>query len=184
MDPVVATRVVDRALEVGPRCGEIILIAIDGRSGAGKTTLSTAVAISAEARGLSSAVVHVDELCPGWNGLPAVPHRLAKIADDLAREGRSTYPTWDWYEDRPGPDAGIPRSDIVIIEGAAAADPRWAHLTSLAIWVDAPTALRQRRAITRDGDNFARHWYDWAAAEDAYFNSRGAREVDLVIEAG
>jgi uridine kinase len=182
MDAEIAARILDSAAAAGPRCGTTTLVVIDGRSGAGKTTLATAVAALAQDQGLTTSVVHVDELCPGWNGLPAVPHRLEKLVKSIARTGDATYPTWDWYNDCPGPDANLGPSDVVVIEGASAADPRWATLTSVAVWVEAPPEVRKARAIARDGDSFAQHWESWAAAEDDYFGSRGSRKLDIVVD--
>ena len=49
-----------------PRCGATRLIAIDGPSGAGKTTLARDVAAV-----LAAPTIHMDDLYPGWDGLRA-----------------------------------------------------------------------------------------------------------------
>lgn len=169
------------ALEVGPRCGSVILIGIDGRSGAGKTTVAEQVAGLAGERGLRTTIIHNDVLCPGWDGLPEIPARLDALARQLAETGTATYPTWDWLADRPGAPAGVPPSDVVIVEGVAAIDPAWAALRSVSVLVEAPAPTRKRRAIQRDGDSFARHWDHWAAAEDRYFALNPPRP-DILIE--
>ena len=181
MDLGAANRVLASALHAGPRCGPVILIGIDGRSGVGKSTLAAQVSELAGEGGLDTATVHVDVLCPDWDGLPAVPGRLHQLVEDLAATGVATYPTWDWYERRPGPDATIPPSAVVIIEGVTASDPAWAERRSVTVWVEAPAPLRKRRAIARDGASFAAHWDAWAAAEDRYFRENPPAP-DLVIE--
>lgn len=181
MDPEAANRVLAAALEVGPRCGSVILIGIDGRSGAGKTTLAHRVADLAEDRGLRVAMIHNDQICPGWDGLPAVPGRLHEVARQLAVDGAATYPTWDWYADAAGPDAELPPSDLVIFEGVASISPGWAALRSLSVWVEAPADIRKARAIGRDGDSFAAHWDQWAAAEDRYY-AAAPPNPDIVVK--
>jgi len=181
VDDEAANRILTAALAVGPRCGSVILIGIDGRSGAGKTTLAAQISARAEARGLCTATIHNDELCPGWDGLPAVAVRLDAIAHQLEADGTATYPTWDWLADRDGPHANIPTSDLVIVEGVASIDPGWAELRSVSVWVEAPAAIRKVRAIDRDGDSFAAHWDHWAAAEDRYFEATPPHP-DLVVE--
>lgn len=181
MDLEAANRVFAAALAAGPRCGSVILIGIDGRSGAGKSTLAAQVSELAAARLLRCATIHVDVLCPGWDGLASVPPRLIDLVDQLAASASATYPTWDWIGGRPGPDASLPPSDVVIIEGVAASDPAWADRRSVTVWVEAPAPLRKERAIARDGDSFARHWDAWATAEDRYFAAHPPL-ADVVVE--
>lgn len=179
-----AVRVTTRAFETGPLCGPVILIAIDGRSGSGKTTLAAEVASLVRARGLRTTTVHTDELCPGWDGLPEVPSRLHNVVRQLAGNGSATYPVWDWIANAPGVPATIPLSDVVVIEGTAATDPRWRDQASVFAWIDAPAPLRKRRALARDGKIFEPHWDRWAAAEDAYFATRATNaQADIVIKA-
>lgn len=181
MDLRAANRVLAAALQVGPRCGGVILIGIDGRSGAGKSTLAAQISDLAAERGLTTATVHVDVLCPDWDGLPAVPDRLRGLVDQLAAAGTGTYPTWDWIARTAGPDAAVPPADLVIIEGVTASDQAWADRRSTTVWVEAPAELRKERAIARDGASFAAHWDAWAAAEDRYFQDHPPAP-DLVIE--
>jgi uridine kinase len=181
VDHEAANRILTNALEVGPRCGSVVLIGIDGRSGAGKTTLAGLIAELAEQRGLRTTTIHNDELCPGWDGLPEVPKRLGEIARQLAIASAATYPTWDWYAHAAGPEGLIPPSDLVILEGVASIDPAWAALRSVSVWVDAPANLRKERAIGRDGEGFAAHWDQWAAAEDRYY-ATAPPNPDLVVE--
>ncbi|MGN6162481.1 MAG: hypothetical protein ACTHOG_12370 [Marmoricola sp.] len=181
MDAEIGVRILERALAVGPRCGRATLIAIDGRSGSGKTTLAMAIVALAESRGLTCAVVHGDELCPGWDGLPAVPGRFSAIVEGLRARGRATYPTWDWHANGPGAPAELPPTNLVIFEGPSAADPQWAASTSASVWMEAPVRRRKQRALTRDGETFAPYWDHWAAAEDAYFSGRKPEHADFVV---
>ena len=181
MDHEAANRILANALEVGPRCGSVILIGIDGRSGAGKTTLAGLISELAHKRGLRIATIHNDELCPGWDGLPAVPERLGDIARQLSVSGTATYPTWDWYANTEGPEGQLPPSDLVILEGVASIDPGWAAMRSVSVWVEAPADIRKDRAIGRDGDGFAAHWDAWATAEDCYYSATPPR-ADVVVE--
>jgi uridine kinase len=183
MDADIAVRILEHALGIGPRCGAVTLIAIDGRSGAGKTQLAEQVRTLAAARNLTTATIHTDELCPGWNGLPAIAGRLLRLINEMAERSHGTYPTWDWVEGVAGQDREVSPAQILIIEGVAAADPRWRHRTSTAVWVEAPAEVRKRRAIGRDGADFAPHWQHWADAENDYFENRSSMEADFTIDA-
>ena len=63
-----AARLADRE----PRLGRTRLIALDGRSGAGKTWLAGLLAVP-----LDAPVIHLDDLYPGWNGPAAAGDALA-----------------------------------------------------------------------------------------------------------
>ena len=53
---------------------------------------------------------------------------------------------------------------------------------ALRVWVDAPTALRKERALSRDGETYAPHWDRWAAQEDAVYGAvRPWENADLVL---
>jgi len=36
-----------------------------------------------------------------------------------------------------------------------------ARLADVRIWLDAPDAVRKRRALERDGETYAPHWDEW-----------------------
>src|SRR6202042_2836673 len=53
-----------RLAQTEPRLGRTRLIAVDGRSGSGKTWFAGRLA-----RPLDAPVIHLDDLYPGWDGL-------------------------------------------------------------------------------------------------------------------
>lgn len=149
-----------------PSRGGVLLI--DGRSGSGKTTLAEHTANTTGAQ-----VLHVEELYPGWDGLAAGSAAVARALE----HGR--YHRYDWIAERftdhvtlhPGP---------LIVEGCGAltranlrAARAWSQRHRLdgvhGVWLELEDDERRRRALDRDGDTFAPHWYRWAAQEDAHF---------------
>jgi hypothetical protein len=161
------------------------VVALDGPSGAGKTRLALALA----ARVPGAAVVHLDDLYPGWDGLDAaVPLLAEQVLVPLAGTSPIAVPTWDWERDEPGARRtltalGPPRPAVVLVEGAGAgARPVAPHLAGL-IWVEAADDVRRRRALARDGDSYAPHWLRWARQETAHFRREGTRaRADLVLD--
>jgi hypothetical protein len=173
------------ALPSGP-----VVVAVDGRSGAGKTTLAQAAATSASASGAGAVVVRLEEVYPGWDGLDAVvPLVVRHVLTPLAGRAPIVVPSWDWAADGPGvprpvPDLGPPRPRLVLLEGAGAgaraADP-W---LSGVVWVDADPRVRRARALARDGDTYAPHWERWSAQEEAYARREHLPErAALVLDA-
>ena len=156
-----------------------VVVGIDGRSGSGKTALADSLS-----ERLGWPVLHLDDLYPGWDGLAEAPEILARDVLGPLRTGEAAgYRAWDWAAGRPGPWVDVPVTSHLVIEGCGTgADPA-GELLDLLVWLDAPTDLRRRRALDRDGAAFAPHWERWAAQEDVVL--AGVRErADLVVDTG
>lgn len=144
------------------------LIGIDGRSGAGKTTL--AEQLTAVLRpGRDVTVFHLEDLYPGWDGLRAGTRTYVQDVLAPLRAGRDAeWTAWDWFTASPGTPRLTRVADVVIFEGVGACSAPARELLDVSVWVELPTALRYDRALSRDGSYYAEHWDRWAAQEDAY----------------
>nr|NLI51455.1 hypothetical protein [Propionibacterium sp.] len=137
-------------------------VLIDGPSGAGKTTL---------ARRLGAvwpgpiALVSLDDVYPGWDGLAAG----AAAVPGLLGDPSPGYRRWDWQRGRPAEWVALDPGAPIIVEGCGALTPASRARASFGIWVDADPAARRRRALSRDGDAYAPHWDRWAAQERAHW---------------
>lgn len=145
-----------------------LLLAIDGRSGAGKTSLAVETAALLRPH-LEVAVFHLDSIYPGWDGLAAsLPTYVQDIVTPLSGGRTARWTWWDWTADAPGRADATPPADVVILEGVGAGNRNARpHLDAVA-WVAMEDGERQRRALRRDGETFAAHWERWAAQEDTY----------------
>jgi hypothetical protein len=173
------------ALPAGPR-----VVALDGRSGAGKTTLARSVADAVWRHRASAVVVHLDDLYPGWDGLDAaVPLLVEHVLAPLAGPAPIVVPAWDWTRDAPGParprpDLGPPRPAVVLVEGAGSGARACVPYLTALVWLEAPEALRKERALARDGADYAPHWDRWAGQERRHAVRERTRErADLVLDA-
>ncbi|WP_432498134.1 dephospho-CoA kinase [Kineococcus gypseus] len=155
----------------GPR-----VVLVDGRSGSGKTSLAAALAPR-----LGAAVVHLDELYPGWDGLAAGVGVLAREVLAPLRAGRTAAPArWDWGAGRWGPAVPVPAAPVVVCEGVGAG---CAGPGELLVQLSAPGAVRRRRALARDGSTYAPHWRRWAAQEEELFARHDvAGAADVVLD--
>ncbi|WP_306216327.1 nucleoside/nucleotide kinase family protein [Actinoplanes sp. RD1] len=159
--------------------GTTVVIAVEGRSGAGKTT--SARVLAAE---LGAPLIRMDDLYPGWDGLRAGSDALGKwVLRPLAEGRRARWRRWDWAAGRYAGTHEVPAGRHLVVEGVGAgAAPLRPYLSGL-IWVEAPEPLRRRRAMARDGGTYAPHWERWARQEDEYYGSDHVRDhADLVIE--
>ena len=145
-----------------------VIIAIDGRSGAGKTTL--AIELAAQLRNHHKvALFHLEDIYPGWNGLTAgIERYVSTVLTPLSRAEPAAWISWDWDRHYDGDTRVTLPAEIVIIEGvgAAAADAR--PLLSAVIWADSPEDVRRKRALDRDGGTYEPFWDQWAEQEETW----------------
>ena len=147
-----------------------VIIAIDGRSGAGKTTL--AIELAARLRNHHKvALFHLEDIYPGWNGLAAgIERYISTVLTPLSHGERATWTSWDWEKHYDGDTRVTLPAEIVIIEGVGAASAGARPLLSAVIWADSPDDVRRTRALDRDGGTYEPFWDQWAAQEDAWLD--------------
>jgi uridine kinase len=194
MDPV--TVLTERIRQVERNLPKPILVALDGRSAAGKSTLAASVAPLVDA-----VVIDGDDFYSGgaagmWDAMSAaekVSHcidwrRQRAVLETLARGGAAAWHPYDWAADdgtlEQTPVICEPAS-VVILDGAYSARPELADLFDLRVLLDAPAGLRRERLIEREGEGYREEWNArWDEAEQWYFgNVMPPEAFDLVIPA-
>ena len=166
--------------EAQTRCGGTKVVAIDGPSGSGKSDFAAALAHHLP----GAAVLHMDDLYPGWDGLRrAVTDLYGQVLVPLARGESAAYRGWDWTHDRYDGWHVIPPAELLLVEGVGAGAKPGAALESVLIWLEAEGTVRFRRGIERDGDPYLLRWQSWAALEEALFADDLTRDrADLIID--
>ena len=161
-----------------PRCGTTHLVAVDGPSGAGKTTFAADLAAT-----LSAPTVHMDDLYPGWGGLRGGTLRLDEwVVQPLAAGRPARYRRWDWGTAAYGEWVQLPPAEVVVVEGCGSGARPAGRVLSALVWVEADLAVRYARGIARD-PGYAPFWDQWAAEERELYAADGTRErADLVID--
>lgn len=138
-------------------------VLIDGRSGAGKSSLADQL----HERWAASAVVRLDDIYPGWDGLAwAVEHVGTELLKPRAGGSPGRWRRWDWATGTADGWRTVAPRQRLIVEGVGVLTRPHRALADLAIWVETPDAVRKRRALQRDGDTYRPHWERWAAQED------------------
>jgi uridine kinase len=176
-------RLTDLAREVlagPPRLGAVRLVCIDGRSGAGKTTLAVRLAAALG----DVQIVQLDDLYEGWSGLPGVWDRLdAWVLQPLRGNFPGRYRRYDWAAGSYAEWHDVPVRPALVVEGVGSAARGIDQVATLKIWVEAPLSVRYQRGMDRDGESFRPYWDDWAAAEDVHFaRERTFERADLVVD--
>jgi cytidylate kinase len=159
-------------------CGTTHLICIDGPSGAGKTTLATAVAAA-----LAAPTVHMDDLYPGWDGLRAGTHRAQEwIVGPLTEGLPARYRRWDWADDRYAEWVQLPSSEVVVLEGCGSGALPVGKAASVLVWVEAEESVRRARGTTRDM-GYGPFWERWAVQERRLYEAdRTWERADLFLD--
>ncbi len=167
----------------GPHPGRPLIVAIDGRGGAGKSTLVHRLA----ARVPSSASVHTDDIA--WH------HAFFDWADLLARlvleplrrgEGVDHRPP-AWVErGRPGSIVVPAGLDVVWVEGTGVVRDRLLPLLDATVWVQVDADEAQRRLLARDGDSpeQRRHVAEWDREERPFLRRERPWARATVVLAG
>lgn len=155
------------------------LLCLDGPAGSGKSTLAAAVAALAP----DAAVVHVDDLLDGWEGLATVDATVDALLRPLARGEAGSYRRFDWDLGRFAETVTVHPTPFLILEGCGAGSRLHADLATLIVWVTAPTDLRVTRGIERDGEAVREKQAQWLLDEEKLFaledtRARAHVEVD------
>jgi uridine kinase len=162
-----------------PRAGLTRVVAVDGRSGAGKTSLAGVLR-----RELAAPVVTLEDLYGGWDGLErGIDLLVSEVLEPIAAGRAARVPQYDWVAGAWGEPWVLDPPDVLVVEGVGAGARRAARYESGVIWLEAAATVRKKRALERDGETFAPHWDVWAAQEDALLaRERTAERADLVID--
>jgi hypothetical protein len=159
------------------------VVAVDGRSSSGKTTL---------ARRLGEVVpgactVHTDDIAWahsrfGWSGL-----LVTGVLEPVHRGGPVAYrpPAWDAHG-RPGVVVVPAGAAMVIVEGVGAGRREVAHLLDATVWVQADGGEIDRRNTARiaAGEVDAAGCAGWMAEEGPFVARQRTWERACVIVAG
>jgi len=181
--PLTIDTLLDHVQAAAPRLGRTRLISIDGPAGSGKSTLASNIAARAEARGLRTFTVHMDDLYDGWTGAVRGfgllrDHVLQRMGD--GREGR--YRRYDWYVGAYAELHVVPVTvELLIVEGVTSCDRDADRWQSLRLWIETSNETRLERGIARDGEALRDHWLEWMRWERDHFAEEATRSRAHVI---
>jgi para-aminobenzoate synthetase len=148
-----------------------VIIAVDGRSGAGKTTLAVELAARLRQHHKVS-LFHLEDIYPGWNGLmPGIERYVGTVLKPLSDGMAAEWTSWDWDKHYDGGLNVTLPAEIVIVEGVGAAADAARSMLDAVVWVESPGDDRRRRALTRDGSTYEPYWESWAAQEDEWLST-------------
>jgi para-aminobenzoate synthetase len=178
-----------------------VVVALDGGSASGKSTLATMIALEFDAALIQSDDFFAAEITDaGW--IARTPTEKARDAIDWRRlraealeplrAGRRAR--WHAFDFDAGvrPDGTYAmRTDfvergpsaVVVLDGAYSTRPELADLIDLSVLVDVPVDVRHARLAAREEKSWLQSWHArWDDAEAYYFTHvRPASSFDLVV---
>ena len=190
-----------RLAELSSTYDRPLVVALDGRSSAGKSTLAAWLAEQ-----LSAHVIEGDDFYSGGHGIEwdqmtpqeryvyCIDWRRLRPVIRLLREGQTAaWHPFDWSstDGRRLSDATtLDPADIVIVEGVYSARPETADLVDIRVLLDTPADVRAHRFANRprqtswtsvDADR--QRWADRFSAAEGYYLRwvMPARAFDLVV---
>jgi len=160
-----------------------VIIAVDGRSGAGKTTLAVELAARLRQHHKVS-LFHLEDIYPGWNGLrTGIERYVATVLTPLSQGAAAEWVSWDWERHYDGGLNVTLPAEIVIVEGVGSAADAARPMLDAVVWVEAPGDDRRRRALTRDGSTYEPYWDTWAAQEEEWLSDDSViAEADIHVQ--
>lgn len=165
-----------------------VVIAVDGRGGSGKTTISAAIAAAHE----RSFVVHTDDIAwhePLFGWSPLLRHGILEPL--RARQPIDFHPPAWSRMGRKG-SIRIPVDlDLLIVEGTGSGDRTLTELVDALLWVQSDLDAAQARGIARDVaegtngnlDQATTFWHAWQNAEIEHLrNDRPWDRADAIVD--
>jgi uridine kinase len=170
-----------------------VLVALDGRSGVGKSTLARRVA-----HGIDATVIEGDDFYAGgtaeqWDAMSPAERadrcidwrRQRPVLAALGTGQTATWQPYDWANDGglASPVSAQPTS-VIILEGAYSARPELAGLIDVRVFLLVPDDVREVRLRRREGEDYRVEWEArWASAERHYFTKvMPPQNFDLVLQ--
>ena len=153
------------------------LIAIDGRAGAGKTTLAASFfeELSADK---TVAVIHMDDLYDGWEN--ALSERLTQTLESIVKSHQSKVAfeidIFNWKSMSFDSKRVIHPVDILILEGVGAGQKVVRDAGATLYWLDIDAEVGIQRVLNRDGNQIASQMKQWQIAQEIHFLRDKTRE--------
>ncbi len=179
MRPEEAIDTVSAAIRAARVSRTMIVAAIDGGAGAGKSTL---------AKGIRDRLGGISILRADHFFLPLNEYPAARLAPDEAyrlyfpwermrdeallplRRGQTArYQRYDWETDRLNQWITVEPNEVILIEGVYSTRPELRPLIQIAIYVETPCDERRKRMLARGylKNDIRNDWLaPWMAAED------------------
>ncbi|MBQ2946097.1 MAG: hypothetical protein IJD95_06005 [Clostridia bacterium] len=168
-----------------------VILAIEGGSASGKTTLAS---LLKELYG--AAVFHADDYFLQLH--QRTKERLAETGGNLDRErlkeeiliplsqnGEVRFRRYDCQSGRLLAPKSVTTAPLTVIEGAYSMHPELREFYDLTVFLDIDKELQKARVTARNGEMAHRFFDEWIPLEDSYFEELDIKKkADIIIKIG
>ena len=146
------------------------IIAIDGPAGAGKTTLAQTISLALSPQ-ISTTVIHMDELYPGWEKALGVEltQTLTWLTQSHKAKKPLKYSSFNWATNEFNASHVVDSTQLLILEGVGSAQRSIEDSLVTSIWLDLDPQIGFQRVIERDGSIITAEMTKWLAMQEQHF---------------
>ncbi|MBE6008095.1 MAG: hypothetical protein E7235_02725 [Lachnospiraceae bacterium] len=166
-----------------------IVVSLDGRAAAGKTTAAEALR-----RIFNAGVIHADDFFLPFE--MRTEQRLAeaggnihyeRLKDEIILELSSptlTYGRFDCSKGMVTEKISVKKSPVTVIEGAYSSHPFLGNVYDLRVFFDIDATLQKERILNRNGEKMLKKFTDiWIPMENKYIEHFGIKDkADIIIK--
>lgn len=156
-----------------------LIVAVDGRGGAGKTTLVERLLASVP----GSACVHTDDVAWHLSFFDWAQQMREGVLEPLRRGEAVSYRPPGWIaKGRPGAIEVLAGSPVVWLEGTGSSRVELADLLDAAVWIQADEKVMEQRLLERDGPGHAELHEQWGREEGPFLaKDRPWERADVIV---
>ena len=153
------------------------LIAIDGRAGAGKTTLAARF-YKELCVDKTVGIIHMDDLYNGWE--KALDEGLTKTLESIVKSHHNNVvfeiEIFNWQSLSFDSKREINPVDVLILEGVGAGQKVVRDAGATLYWLDIDAEVGIARVLNRDGNQIAPQMKQWQIVQEIHFMQDKTRE--------
>jgi uridine kinase len=179
-----ANALVDGVLELVEEGKPMPIVLIDGQAGSGKSTLALQLQSLLFKQGESlPRVVHMDDLCPGWDGLSNGSDYLQRfVLNPLSKRETASWQVFDWAKNERSEWREFSGGTPLIVEGCGSLNSLSAPMADFCVWLEVPQEVRFERWVNREGSD--ENWAKWAAQEADFYQRERSSELATHVFTG
>lgn len=157
----------------------LILIAIDGFGGSGKSFLANSLKVKFP----EITIVEMDDFYSPELKRADFERVLKQVIIPLKQGLVSNYQIYDWKNDKLVDAKPISSNSLVIVEGVYSLTKELLNNYDIKIWVKCSPEVGLERGVARDGEENRAKWiYDWMPLEKSYEKTQNPSNMaDFII---